>query len=281
MPRTWLIHLAAWPAGAYVALCTLAFLFQRDLMYFPDRAPEAALLAQARRAGLGPWRDPGGGLRGWKSLQAGGGAGRILAFHGNAGCAVQRAYLARGLQAPAVPVAWDVYILEYPGYGARPGSPSEAALVAAGLEALDALGAEGRRPTVLLGESLGSAVAARCAALRPEAVDGLLLVTPLTSMVDVGKVHYAFLPGFLVRDRLDASRALKARRVPLAVLVAERDEVIPAELGRRLFADHEGPKRLWTAPGAGHNNWDASPGNPLWCEASDFLRAHAGGPKTL
>ncbi|MFN8012779.1 MAG: hypothetical protein U0P81_15525 [Holophagaceae bacterium] len=159
MARAWLIHLLAWPAGAYAALCALAFVFQRDLMYFPDRARETDLLAQARRAGLEPWRDSAGRLRGWKSLHPGGGsAGRVLAFHGNAGCAVQRSYLARGLQAPAVAERWDVYLLEYPGYGARPGSPSEAALVDAGLEALDALGAEGRRRTILLGESLGSGV---------------------------------------------------------------------------------------------------------------------------
>lgn len=286
MSRSWLIHLAAWPAGIYVALCALAFVFQRDLMYFPERAPETDMLARARRAGLEPWRDAAGRLRGWKSLHPGGAAGRVLAgrvlaFHGNAGCAVQRAYLARGLQSPAVAEAWDVYLLEYPGYGARPGAPSEKVLVEAGLEALEALGAEGRPPTVLLGESLGSGVAARCAALRPGVVDGLFLVTPLTSMVEVGRVHYPYLPGFLVRDRLDAAKALEGVRAPLAVMVAERDEVIPAALGRRLVADHTGPKRLWTAPGAGHNSWDPSPGNPLWREVSTFLHEAAGAAKPL
>ncbi len=281
MPRPWLIHLVAWPAAAYAALCALAFLFQRDLMYFPDRAPEPLLLGQARRLGLEPWRGGDGALIGWKALHPGGGAGRVLAFHGNAGCAVQRAYLARGLQAPGLGGAWDVYILEYPGYGARQGNPSEASLVAAGLEALDHLGAEGKRPTVLLGESLGSGVAARCAAARPGAVDGLFLVTPLTSMADVAKAHYPFLPGFLVRDRLDAAASLGRVDVPLAVMVAERDEVIPAALGRRLFADYAGPKRLWTAPGAGHNTWDPSPGNPLWREVSAFLQERPAAAKPL
>ncbi|MFN8012780.1 MAG: hypothetical protein U0P81_15530 [Holophagaceae bacterium] len=112
-------------------------------------------------------------------------------------------------------------------------------------------------------------------------MDGLLLVTPLTSMVAVGKVHYPYLPGFLVRDRLDAGTALKGAHVPLAVMVAERDEVIPAALGRRLFTDHAGPKRLWTAPGAGHNTWDPSPGNPLWREASAFLHEAAGAAGPL
>lgn len=278
MSRPWLIHLLAWPAGAYLALCLLAFVFQRDLMYFPERASETALLVQARRVGLQPWRDGKGALLGWRAPHPKVGAGRVLAFHGNAGSAVQRAYLARGLQGPEVLPAWDVYILEYPGYGPRPGAPREDRLVAAGLEALDTLVAEGRRPTVLLGESLGSGVAARCAAARPGAVDGLLLVTPLTSMADVAAVHYPFLPRFLVRDRFDAAGVLGGVRAPLALMVAERDEVIPAALGRRLFEDYAGPKRLWSAPGAGHNSWDASPGNPLWREVSAFLSEPAKAP---
>jgi len=126
-------------------------------------------------------------------------------------------------------------------------------------------------PTVLLGESLGSGIAATCAKARPGVVTGLFLVTPLTSAVEVAKVHYPFIPGFLVRDRLEAEAALQDLRIPLAVLLAEQDEVIPPRLGLRLFAGYQGPKRLWTAAGAGHNDWDERPSNPMWQEVSEFL----------
>jgi hypothetical protein len=279
-----MVHLLAWPAGLYALLCLLAFAFQRRLTYFPQRAREADLLAQAGRIGLEPWRDAGGRLIGWQARHPGGAQARAVVFHGNAGLALARVYYPRALRAlraPGTGLRWDVHILEYPGYGAREGSPSEAALVEAALAALDGLPREPALPTVLVGESLGAVVASRCAQARPRAVRGLLLVTPLTSGAELAKEHYPILPRFVLRDRLDTRRALARLDVPLAMLVAGRDEVVPAPLQRGLFEAYGGPKRLWTDPGAGHNDWDASPANPLWHEVSAFLVPEAHRPPAL
>ena len=72
--------------------------------------------------------------------------GALLVLHGNAGSALDRTYLAEAFQGPAMPWALDVFLLEYPGYGAREGTPSENALVAAataGIEAPTPLAAVG------------------------------------------------------------------------------------------------------------------------------------------
>ena len=50
-----------------------------------------------------------------------GAAGRLLAFHGNAGMAVERAYMAQAFGAD-----FEVTVVEYPGFGARPGDPGDA-----------------------------------------------------------------------------------------------------------------------------------------------------------
>jgi hypothetical protein len=272
VPKSWIVPLLGWSAGLFAAFCLLVLVFQRQLMYFPSRETEAEALARADSLGLAPWRDGRGGLLGWRDrVRSAPARGRLLVLHGNAGSALGRQYYRAAFQATRPANGWEVVLVEYPGYGCRPGKASEPAMVAAALAAVDALRAEGGAPTVLVGESLGSGIAAACAKARPEAVAGLFLVTPLTSGVEVAKVHYPIVPGFLLRDRLQAEAALRELRIPLAVLVAESDEVIPPRLGRRLFAGYPGPKRLWTAAGAGHNGWDARPGNPMWQEVSDFL----------
>jgi pimeloyl-ACP methyl ester carboxylesterase len=270
--RMHLLRIVALAGLLYLLLCGYVFLAQRSMMYVPTRMAEPACLRRGLALGLTPWRDGRGAFIGWRAPGARGPAeARALVFCGNAGNALDRLGYVLGLQDPAVARRWEVLILEYPGYGSRPGEPSEASLVAAGLEALDLLEGEGRLPTVLVGESLGSGVAALCAARRPDRVQGLFLLTPLNRMRDVAAAHYPFLPPILVKDRFEAADALQAWRGPLALMVAERDEVIPARLGRKLFEGYAGPKRLWTAPGAGHNDWDGGPANPLWREASAFL----------
>ncbi|MBK9518159.1 MAG: alpha/beta hydrolase [Anaeromyxobacter sp.] len=247
----------------------LAWLGQRRLLYFPTTGDLAASLPRARSAGLEPWLDPAGRFLGWRAPAAGAPRARVVALHGNAGSALDRTYLADVLQGPGAPPV-EVHLLEYPGYGPRAGSPGEEALVGAAVEALDLLG--GEAPVFLVGESLGSAVAARAAALRP-GVAGVVLITPLSSVTAVARRHYPFLPAFLVRDALRADLALPGYGGPVAFLVAGRDEVVFADLGLALFAAYPGPKRLWVEAQASHNTLRYQPGDPQWAELWGFLLA--------
>ena len=164
-----------------------------------------------------------------------------------------------------------MFLFEYPGYGARPGSPGEQAFIEAGGQALAQL-APDSRPVFLLGESLGSGLACALAARAPQQVAGVFCVTPFARLGDVAAHHYPFLPvRWLLRDRWENSAALRHFPGPLAVLLAEEDEVIPARHGRRLFEDFAGRKRLWLEPGARHNTLDFSPRAAWWREVSDFL----------
>jgi uncharacterized protein len=245
----------------------LAFVFQRRMLYFPDRMAESVALARAARAGLGPWRATDGSLRGWRVETHGAPRARALVFHGNAGSALDRDYFAAALARRGISVA----LLEYPGYGSRPGSPSERTLTAAAVEAVDALTAEGGEPIWLVGESLGSGVAARAARLRPDEIRGVLLVTPFARLVEVAHVHYPFLPGLLLRDRWAPQDDLATSTAPIAVLVAGRDEVVTAGQGRRLLASLPGPRRIWEQPQATHNGLDLRPEAPWWDEVVAFL----------
>jgi len=249
---------------AALALGVLA-LFQRRLLYFPSPAEDAASLATAARLGVEPWRDGRGALRGWR-LAAGAPRARLLVLQGNAGSALDRLVYVAAL----APRGLDVTLLAYPGYPGRDGSPTAGSLTSAALDAIDALDAEGG-PVWLLGESLGSGVAARAAAARPGAVRGLILVTPFADLAGVMRHHYPFVPPFLLADRFRPAEELAAFAGPVFILAAGRDEVTTLEQAEALHEALAGPKRLVVQPGATHNGLDLSPGLPDWDEAVAFL----------
>lgn len=252
MKRMLLIILITVTLG-YAAVCLMIFLRQRPMLYFPSSMALSEQLAYAPGAGLEPWNDAAGMRIGWKREAKGDAAQRWLVLHGNAGLAVQRAYWADALERVSPGRSLSVYILEYPGYGRRPGSPTQPNLTAAALAAFEALPANGKR-TYLLGESLGCAVAAQVARVRSERVGGVVLVSPFNRLADVAAYHYPWLPvRWLVRDPWTSDEALRGYAGPVAIVAAEKDSVVPAKFAQRLYDGHPGRKWLHVVTGEDHN----------------------------
>ena len=263
----------------YVGLLLLLAGCQRRMIYFPAKASESALRERAAETAWAPWEDTNGQLLGWKDLSTSATVhrpNRLVVFHGNAGFAQHRTYYRNGFGSVAG-APWEVYVFEYPGYGARPGSPGEQAFAAAGRQALEALWQADQRPVFLLGESLGSGVACRLAGEFPDRVAGLVLTTPFTSLAHVAARHYPIFPvRLLLRDHYDNVAALTGYRGPLAILLAGQDEIIPADIGQRLFDAYDGPKRLWVQEAATHNTLDYSPDLRWWEDVTEFLLVDKG-----
>lgn len=235
---------------AYVLFVTAVALGQRRLTFFPTVLDVREAEELAPRAGFEPWRDAAGVLHGWRMRPSAEPLGSVLVVHGNAGCALDRGYLAEPLR-DALPI--DVFVLEYPGYGPRPGSPSMASFLAAAEAAFDALPPD--RPVHLVGESLGSGPVAHLARVRGARVRGMTLFAPFDDLARVGQSAFPILPiGLVLRDRFRPSRWLKDVRAPLIVVLAERDEVVPMRFGRQLYEDYGGPKGLQVLADRGHND---------------------------
>lgn len=243
---------------AYSLLVLGAAIFQRRLIYFPRTIPPELAEPAATEAGFVPWRNPAGQIIGWKLPANSSPAASIMIIHGNAGCAIDRGYLAGPIHA-AAPV--DVYVLEYPGYGARAGSPGKPAFLAAGEEAL-ALMPDGQ-PKYLVGESIGAGVACHLAGAHPDEVAGLALFAPYYQLASVAQRRMPFLPAYwLLRDRFHPAADLQHYHGPIKMVVAGADEIIPARSGCRLFDAYSGPKDLQVIPGARHN--DIAEQSPDW-----------------
>ncbi len=242
---------------------------QRQLIYYPEVAPENALLDTASRFGMTDWRSGDGELIGWRTDNGSDEARRVVVFHGNAGHALYRQYFAAGFL--SLGLDWQVYLFEYPGYGARAGSPSEETIKTAATDALETLLAKDSRPLYLVGESLGSGVAAYLAGKLRDQIAGVLMVTPFTNLPAVASQHYGFLPvNALMQERYDSQDALLAYHGPVAFLIAGNDEIVPATLGRQLYDSYGGPKWLREQAGAGHNTLDYDPTAGWWREVASF-----------
>lgn len=263
--------------GAYLVLTVAVFLGQRRLLYLPTAAPPDP--SQIAIRGLAPWPDDTD-YRGLVSRQDQAPRGTVIVFHGNAGAAIDRSYYLRAL----MPLGHRVLLAEYPGYGGRPGKPGECVLVDDARRtvrlARQAFGA----PLYVWGESLGAGVIAAAVAADPELpIDGLVLLTPWASLADLAQSIYWFLPArWLLLDRYDNAANLAGFSGRKAVLIAERDEVIPPRHSRRLYELLPAEKKRWLFAGAGHNSWPVTAGQSWWREVSDYLSgdASSGGSKT-
>ncbi len=239
----------------YAAICVLLFVSQDSMVFFPSTAPREELEESARGLGFTPWKNSAGEVIGWQSL-AGDPTSVLLVCHGNGGYALHGSIFAEANRRMG-DSGWKTFLLEYPGYGSRPGSPSESTLTSAAIDAVDALATDPDRRIYLLGQSLGSGVASATAAARPDHIAGVILITPFDSLPSAARGHYPWLPvGLLLRHRFDSVRHLECFHGRVAFILAANDTTVPAALGRRLYAARTGPKRMWVAPGAGHNDTD-------------------------
>lgn len=254
----------------YVLVCLLAFTFQRKLLYLPssfDTGP-----ADLSTLGMIRWPGQGADYLGLAGADpAAPVIGNVVVFHGNAGSAADRSYYLAALQQQG----FRVFINEYPGYGGRPGSPSETAITDDAVAFVRAIARTYPDPIYLWGESLGAGVVGAIASEVDAA--GVVLLTPWDTLPNVAQANFWFLPArWLVLDRYDTVKNLAGFAGPKAVIIAQRDEVIAPKHGRALYASLAGPKRLWEFAGAGHNSWPAAAHHAWWSEVSEFLSA---GPK--
>jgi fermentation-respiration switch protein FrsA (DUF1100 family) len=243
----WLTALAV----GYATIVGTLYLFQRQLIYFPNSTvPDRVTAGLPEMVVLGLETADGLVLRAWWHPPAGDGMPVIVFFHGNAGHLGHRGFKLR----PFLDRGYGVLSLAYRGYSGNPGSPTEEGLYAdarAALAYVDAADIDLSR-VVLYGESLGSGVAVQMASER--AVGALVLEAPFSSLADVAQSHYPFLPvRLLVKDRFDSLAKIAANAAPVLVLHGERDSTIPMRFGRRLFEAAHEPKRMQTFPDAGHN----------------------------
>ena len=270
----WRIVLVA--IAVYVTLGVFMYFFQPRLLYLPG-VPSRAHMATPQAIGLDyePVRiETGDGvtLDAW-FIPAANPRGTLLFFHGNAGNISHR------LQSIAIfhELGLSVLIVDYRGYGASTGEPSEDGTYADALAAwrylTETRGVPANR-IILFGRSLGSAVAANLASRTTPTA--LILESAFTSAPDLAADHYWFFPArWLTRFRYDTRTALASIGCPLLLVHSRHDEIVPFAHGRALLDAAREPKQFLELRG-GHNDGFVVSGRAYRDGLDAFLTAHVG-----
>jgi uncharacterized protein len=238
-----MLRIAATLLVFYIIVVAFAYFKQRSLLYFPSHGAIATALA--------PWSDGArtiGYCREVPQPRA-----IWLMMHGNAGQAATRDYVLRCLAEQD-----SLYVLEYPGYGSREGSPSRESFNQAASEAYQLL--RSRHPGIpvcALGESVGSGPACALAQEQP-APDKIVLVVPFDVLASVASEQFPYLPvRLLLRDGWDNVESLRHYTGPVEIFGAANDTIVPVKHARALAKQIPGARFIEIA--GGHNDWPNDP----------------------
>ena len=189
----------------------------------------------------------------------------VVLGHGNLQVAEHLEHMA----GPYRQLGFHVLIPEYRGFGRSTGEPSQETIVADVVHFIEKARAredvDGSR-VVYHGLSLGGAVVTAAAARTPPAA--LILQSTFTSVADLAAERLA--PSFLVTNPFASVDVVAGLEIPIFVLHARDDEVIPYEHGVRL-AEVSGAKFI-TYDAGGHGLPPASRHREYWHSIRDFLR---------
>lgn len=226
----------------FVIITLGCVVFQRKLLYYPTHHNEKNELDEWFHQGqvIGYAREVPSPRNVW------------LMLHGNGGQASDRVYAL-----PSFSRQDSVFILEYPGYGLRPGSPSKASIDAAAQQAYQALRFRfPDTPVCVVGESVGSGPAAFLAKnLQPP--DKIVLIVPFDILSRVAAHHYPLLPMELcLRDNWNNLEALRDYKGKLEIFGAEDDEIIPIAHAKALAESI--PSSRFHVIAGGHNDWSVT-----------------------
>jgi len=233
----------------------LAMLFNEgDYIFLPDRqlhlTPaaiglrfEPVTIASSQEARLSGWFIPATTTD----------ARVVLHLHGNAGNIGDRLPLYERWHRMGL----SVLAFDYRGYGSSSGTPYETGLYA-DAEAAWLYLVEERHISpgriIIAGRSLGAAVASRLAAGQHAA--GLVLETPFSSTPAMAAYHYPFfLLRPLIRNRFATVDHVREVHMPLLILAAREDAIVPAAMTAAVFTAATPPKQLVQLAGD-HNDFD-------------------------
>lgn len=215
-----------WFKGAIIAYLLsglFLFAFQRELIYLPDPQDfyECHGLAGAKKVAWNGTR-----MYAYKSTDK-----WIVLYHGNDDSACAEFNFVDSFIDTKT---YSFIIVEYDGYAGGTNRPTERGLLKNVRDADDYLERQNPSTFTVVGESLGTALAAYHSSLRKP--DKMLLVAPFDTLTNAAKSEYWFFPvGLMLQDKYPSTDWIHAKRA--LVIHGTRDPIVPIRLGKTLFSN--------------------------------------------
>ena len=253
----WLFLTCLVVSGLYVVICVTFYLIQESLIFISKRYND-----KLRYKLAAPYEEvfidtPQGGLINGILIKRQESKGVIFYLHGNTGGLNRWCYMAEEL----THFGYDVFAIDYRGYGKSKGSRSEEKMHADVEVCWEYIRLRyDNIEKVVWGRSLGSGFAAPLASkFNP---DKLVLETPFDSLLDVAQRQFPFLPNtFLLRYPFRSD--LHARDIECKTLIIHgtKDIIVPYRSALKFFnrIKNSGKAEMVTVVGAKHNNLNAFP----------------------
>jgi pimeloyl-ACP methyl ester carboxylesterase len=141
---------------------------------------------------------------------------------------------------------YNFIAFNYPGYAESEGIPSEKSILKYALEIYDKY-----KPDIVMGRSLGSAVAGFLASKRD--VKGVVLITPFDSIENIAKKRYPFYPiSVLLKHKFKEYEFISHTNAPVVVIALKNDDVIPQESLKNLLGHINNLKNIYYIDGVKH-----------------------------
>lgn len=258
----WISWIGGLLLAGYLLLMVMSYVYQERMLFLAPPLADSASAQFQKHATEYPLE--GATLRGW-FLAADDPLAPLVVYYG--GNAEEGSWNIPHLKQLGV----SILLINYRGYGASDGSPSEAALKEDALKLLDHWTQLKNIPltqVVLMGRSLGSGVATYVASQR--AVAGVILVTPYDSLVAVGQHHYPWFPvSLLMRNRFESVQLAPQLQMPMLSLVGGKDKVVPPARAHALQQAWAGPSETKLFANADHINLTDDP--TYWPSIHQFI----------
>ncbi|GAO41402.1 alpha/beta hydrolase [Flavihumibacter petaseus] len=238
----------------FTLLCVGLYFLQEKLIYFPQRLDKAYRFdfrSSFEEINI-PTEE---GVLNGVLFRADSAKGLIFYLHGNGGSVGDWGSVADRYTA----LRYDVFILDYPGYGKSDGAiSSQAKLYKAVQSAYDKMKSRYKEEEiVVLGYSIGTGPAAWLAAgNRP---GKLILQAPYYSLTDIMRKTWPFVPTFLLKYKFPTNEYLAACKMPVVIIHGDQDEVIYYGSSLKLQKEMKAGDTLITLHGQTHNGITDNP----------------------
>ena len=98
------------------------------------------------------------------------------------------------------------------------------------------------------------------------------MFTPWDTLPNLAQTHYWYLPArWLVLDKYNNIENLQGYEGNIAVILAENDEVVPVQHGKKLYDSITANKKLWLFEDTKHNEMPIAAELHWWKEVVEFI----------
>ncbi len=239
----------------YLVICIVLYFLQEKLIFLPQKLDKDHKFSFSNSFEELNIKTDDGHLLNGLLFKADSTKGLVFYLHGNAGSLARWGDVAKRY----TDLHYDVFILDYAGYGKSEGSIKSQSQFFKDIQAAydDMKKRYREEQIVVLGYSIGTGAAAKIASVNHPRL--LILQAPYYNMTDMMRHTYPIIPTFLLKYKFQTNEFLKECKMSVVIFHGDHDEVIYYGSSLKLQREMKPGDTLITLNGQTHNGITDNP----------------------